>query len=120
MLPALWEHRRPGRSEDLPRIVQPGGDAVDGGAQSVIYPVCGGAGPLAAEEFDLHQAHGVNVRVAQADGAGQDWIPFELFFLPSDGEDHTASAFKFIDQSMPDAFTQVGVGDEFGVETCNG
>ena len=48
-------------------VVQAGGDAVDGRAQRVVEHFGVGAGAFAAEQLDLDQAHGIDVRIAQAD-----------------------------------------------------
>src|SRR5690349_13908680 len=56
----------PGRQryQDLAGIVQPGGNPIDGCSQRIIHAGRAGTGALAAQEFDLHQAHGINIRVA--------------------------------------------------------
>src|SRR5271156_1796461 len=74
-------------------VSQAGADAVDGGGDgSVEFGIFGfafGDGfALATDEFDLDQAHGVDVGVAQADGALEDWVGLKQAFLAGDLEDH--------------------------------
>ncbi len=73
-------------------------------------------GALAAEEFDLDQRHGVDVGVAQADGALEDRVGLEQRGLAGDGEDHAAGALELGFEGGEDAVAQGLVFDQRGVE----
>ena len=63
-------------------VAQAGADAVDGGGDGAVeFGRVGFAAwrlrALAADEFDLDERHGVDVGVAQADGAVEDRVGLE-------------------------------------------
>ena len=71
-------------------VAETGGDAVDGGGDGAVELAEGwvvffgggfGEGAFLAEEVDLKEGEGVDVGVAEADGAGQDGVGFEQFGL---------------------------------------
>src|SRR6185437_4411285 len=106
-------------------IAEAGGDAVDGGGDGAVEfgggrSAGGEGGAFAAEEFDLDERHGVDVGVAQADGALEDLVGFEKRGLAEDGEDHTRGEVEFGLEGGEDAVAQGGVGDEVGVEAGDG
>jgi hypothetical protein len=74
---------------------------------------------LTADQFDLDQAHGVHVRIAQAYGAVEDGVGFEQRLLPGDLEDHAVSEVELGFEGRKDAFAQALVLDEGSVETGN-
>jgi len=58
-------------------VSEPGGDAVNGAGYRSVDLGCVFAGAFAAEQVDLDEAHGIDVGIAQADGAGKHSIPLE-------------------------------------------
>ena len=60
---------------------------------------------LAAQKFDLNQAHGVHIGIAQADRAGEDAVSGQQFTLSGDPQNHLASAEKFLFQHGEDALS---------------
>jgi hypothetical protein len=75
-----WQKRMPDvvcvydSKECLACIVQAGGDPIDGRAQRILQIRGFLSALLAAQQFHLNQAHGVDVWVAQADGTGEHAI----------------------------------------------
>ena len=94
----------------LPRVVQSGGDAVDGGGEGVVESVFWRARAFSAEQVDLDQTHGIDIRITQADGTEQDWVALDEFALAADGEDDAAGALEFLLQRGEDAFADTGIG----------
>src|SRR5580698_5571220 len=96
-------------------------DAVDGGGDGAVELVRVGFAffqgrALAADEFDLQEAHGVDVGVAQADGALQDWVGLEEGFLLGDLEDHAVGQVEFGFEGGEDTVAESFVFYQRGVE----
>src|SRR5215469_13158217 len=65
------------KQQTLACIVQASGNSVDGRAKWIFQFPTLTALLFAAQEFDLNQAHRINVWIAQADGAGEDSVSGE-------------------------------------------
>ena len=57
------------RYETLTGVVQAGCDAVDRCSQGIANAVRSAAGPLASQQLNLHQTHGIDIRIAEPDRA---------------------------------------------------
>src|SRR5271170_6405874 len=96
-----------GSAKNSTGVAEAGADAVDGGGDGAVefggvgFAV-GGGGALAADEFDLDQAHGVDVGVAQPDGVVEDSVGFEERFLLRDLEDHAVSEIELCFKGVED------------------
>src|SRR5436190_2106469 len=66
-----------------PGVTQSRCDPVDGCAQGEVKLGAGIAVPLAAQQFQLNEAHGVHIWIAQAYGAVKHRIVFEQTLLTS-------------------------------------
>src|SRR5579883_251875 len=66
----------------LPGVVQSGGDAIHSSADGVVEGIPFFAGAFAAQQVNLDEAHGIHVRIAQANGAIQQRVTFEKVALP--------------------------------------
>ena len=66
------------------RVMQSSRDSVDGRTQRVFQFRALLSLLLAPQEFDLNQAHGIDIRVAQANRAGQHAIACQQFALAAD------------------------------------
>ena len=58
----------------LARVVQASGNAIDGSSQGIVQRITVAAGALAPKQVHLDQAHGIHIRVTQADGTRQHGI----------------------------------------------
>src|ERR1700679_2185662 len=123
MLPAIPSLRAPWSQQSAitasrpsPRVAQARSDAADGSGDGSVDFVGIFAGSLAAQQVDLDEAHGVDVGIAQDDGAGQDRVRFEQVALICDGEDGVARALEFLFEHGEDALAQRCIGDQRGVE----
>ncbi len=103
------------------RIAQPGADAVDRGGNGAIelrrvgFAVCR-CRALAADEFDLDERHGIDVRIAQADGAVEHRVGFEQRFLLRDLENHAVSQVELGFERREDTVAQRFVFNQRSVE----
>lgn len=101
-------------------VAEAGADAVDGGRDgSVEFCGFGGVwwdGTFAADEFDLDEGHGVDVGIAEADGALEDGVLLEERGLLGDLEDHAVGEVKLGFEGAEDAVAEGLVFDEGGVE----
>src|SRR5436190_21789027 len=73
-------------------------DAVDRGGQRIIQMRRIFAGTLAAEEFHLNQAKGINIRIAQTYGTVENGIGLKQAALTSYREYRTQTAFELLQQ----------------------
>src|SRR5260370_10390529 len=102
-------------------VAEAGADAVDGGGDGaggvggVGFGISGG-GAFAADEFDLEEAHGVDIGVAEADGGLEDGVGLEERFLLRDLEDHAVGQVELAFEGGEDAVAEGFVFDERGVE----
>ena len=107
----------------LSRVVQTGGDAVHGGADSVVESrmdngIC--SGTFAAQQVDLDQAERIDIGVAEADGAGEDGVFLQEIVLAGDRQNDTGGALEFLAEHFEDSVTKGGVGYEIGVKAGDG
>src|SRR5689334_23299551 len=96
-------------------IVQPGGDAIDRGAERIFQVRGSLAFLLAVQQLDLNQAHGVHVWIPQANGAGQHTVAREQLALAGDAQNHLAASQEFSFQHGKHSFPQWGVLYQAGI-----
>jgi len=79
-----------------------GDSAVDLAVIGICIVFCGDT--FAADQFDLNEAHRIDVWISQADGACKDGVRLHEFCLSGDGEDHALGAFELSFEFAEDTF----------------
>src|SRR5580704_8052481 len=97
-------------------VAQTGRNAVNGAGDGAVDGVGVFAGALAAEQVDLDEAHGVDVGIAQPDGAGEDLVFLEQLALAGDGENGGEGSLELCLELRKNAIAKAGIGDERGVQ----
>src|SRR5664279_811527 len=102
------------------RIVQTGGDSIHGRSDGVVQLLSLFPAALSPQQFNLDQAHGIDVGIAEPDRAGKHGIALQELLLASDQKNHAPGAMKLFRQHLVHGLPQTSIVNQRCIQLRDG